>query len=274
MQNHLNSIKKIAKQQDGKKEMSMKKFISWNVNGIRACVKKGFMDSFNSLDADIFCIQESKLQDGQIELELDGYHQYWNYSEKKGYSGTAVFSKVEPISVTYGIGSEEHDSEGRAITLEFDDFYFVNVYVPNAQEELKRLSFRMEWEDTFRQYLLELDTKKPVVFCGDLNVAHNEIDLKNPKPNVGRPGFSNEEREKFSTLLDSGFTDTFRYFYPTLEGAYSWWTYRFNARANNAGWRIDYFCVSNRLCDKLKDAKIHADIYGSDHCPVEVEIDI
>lgn len=252
----------------------MKKFISWNVNGIRACVKKGFMDSFNSLDADIFCIQESKLQDGQIELELDGYHQYWNYAEKKGYSGTAVFSKVEPISVTYGIGSEEHDSEGRAITLEFDDFYFVNVYVPNAQEELKRLSFRMEWEDTFRQYLLELDTKKSVVFCGDLNVAHNEIDLKNPKPNVGRPGFSNEEREKFSTLLDSGFTDTFRYFYPTLEGAYSWWTYRFNARANNAGWRIDYFCVSNRLCDKLKDAKIHADIYGSDHCPVEVEIDI
>lgn len=252
----------------------MKKFISWNVNGIRACVKKGFVDSFNSLDADIFCIQESKLQEGQIELELDGYHQYWNYAEKKGYSGTAVFSKQEPISVTYGIGSDEHDSEGRAITLEFDDFYFVNVYVPNAQEELKRLSFRMKWEDTFREHLLELDSKKPVVFCGDLNVAHKEIDLKNPKPNVGRPGFSDEEREKFSTLLDSGFTDTFRHFYPDLEGAYSWWTYRFNARANNAGWRIDYFCVSNRLCDKLLDAKIHADIYGSDHCPVEVTIDI
>lgn len=252
----------------------MKKFISWNVNGIRACVKKGFVDSFNSLDADIFCIQESKLQEGQIELELDGYHQYWNYAEKKGYSGTAVFSKQEPISVTYGIGSDEHDSEGRAITLEFDDFYFVNVYVPNAQEELKRLSFRMKWEDTFREHLLELDKKKPVVFCGDLNVAHKEIDLKNPKPNVGRPGFSDEEREKFSTLLDSGFTDTFRHFYPDLEGAYSWWTYRFNARANNAGWRIDYFCVSNRLCDKLLDAKIHADIYGSDHCPVEVTIDI
>ncbi len=252
----------------------MKKFISWNVNGIRACVKKGFVDSFNSLDADIFCIQESKLQEGQIELELDGYHQYWNYAEKKGYSGTAVFSKQEPISVTYGIGSDEHDSEGRAITLEFDDFYFVNVYVPNAQEELKRLSFRMKWEDTFREHLLELDKKKPVVFCGDLNVAHKEIDLKNPKPNVGRPGFSNEEREKFSTLLDSGFTDTFRHFYPELEGAYSWWTYRFNARANNAGWRIDYFCVSNRISDKLLDAKIHADIYGSDHCPVEITIDI
>ncbi|MFY9197804.1 MAG: exodeoxyribonuclease III [Acutalibacteraceae bacterium] len=254
--------------------MYMKKFISWNVNGIRACVKKGFVDSFNSLDADIFCIQESKLQEGQIELELDGYHQYWNYAEKKGYSGTAVFSKQEPISVTYGIGSDEHDSEGRAITLEFDDFYFVNVYVPNAQEELKRLSFRMKWEDTFREHLLELDKKKPVVFCGDLNVAHKEIDLKNPKPNVGRPGFSNEEREKFSTLLDSGFTDTFRHFYPELEGAYSWWTYRFNARANNAGWRIDYFCVSNRISDKLLDAKIHADIYGSDHCPVEITIDI
>jgi len=252
----------------------MKKFISWNVNGIRACVKKGFVDSFNSLDADIFCIQESKLQEGQIELELDGYHQYWNYAEKKGYSGTAVFSKQEPISVTYGIGSDEHDSEGRAITLEFDDFYFVNVYVPNAQEELKRLSFRMKWEDTFREHLLELDKKKPVVFCGDLNVAHKEIDLKNPKPNVGRPGFSDEEREKFSTLLDSGFTDTFRHFYPDLEGAYSWWTYRFNARANNAGWRIDYFCVSNRISDKLLDAKIHADIYGSDHCPVEITIDI
>ncbi len=252
----------------------MKRFISWNVNGIRACVKKGFVESFYSLDADIFCIQESKLQEGQIELELDGYYQYWNYAEKKGYSGTAIFSRQEPISVTYGIGSEQHDIEGRAITLEFDDYYFVNVYVPNAQEELKRLSFRMEWEDRFREHLLELDKKKPVIFCGDLNVAHNEIDLKNPKANVGRAGFSDEEREKFSKLLESGFTDTFRYFYPTLEGMYSWWTYRFNARANNAGWRIDYFCVSDRLCDKLCDAKIHTDILGSDHCPVEITINI
>lgn len=252
----------------------MKRFVSWNVNGIRACVVKGFTDSFYALDADVFCIQESKLQEGQIDLDLNRYYQYWNYAEKKGYSGTAIFSKQEPISVTYGIGSEPHDSEGRAITLEFDDYYFVTVYTPNAQDGLKRLDFRMEWENIFRSYLLELNSSKPVIFCGDLNVAHNEIDLKNPKPNVGSPGFSNEERAKFTELLNSGFTDTFRYFYPTLEGAYSWWSYRSNARANNTGWRIDYFCVSNRLCDKLLDAKIHPHIFGSDHCPVEVTIDI
>jgi len=252
----------------------MKRFVSWNVNGIRACVGKGFTDSFYALDADVFCIQESKLQATQIDLELDGYYQYWNYAEKKGYSGTAIFSKQEPISIIYGIGSEPHDSEGRAITLEFEDYYVVTVYTPNAQEDLKRLDFRMEWEDNFRNYLLELDAQKSVIFCGDLNVAHTEIDLKNPKPNVGKPGFSNEERAKFTELLNSGFIDTFRYFYPNLESAYSWWSYRFNARANNAGWRIDYFCVSDRLCNKLLDAKIHPDIFGSDHCPVEVTIDI
>ncbi|MEG2015520.1 MAG: exodeoxyribonuclease III [Oscillospiraceae bacterium] len=252
----------------------MKKFISWNVNGIRACVTKNFLQSFAALDADIFCIQESKLQEGQIDLNLDGYYQFWSYALKKGYSGTAIFSKQKPLSVTYGIGSEHHDNEGRAVTLEFDDYYVVTVYTPNAQEELKRLDFRMEWEDNFREYLLNLDSKKPVIFCGDLNVAHNEIDLKNPKPNMGKPGFSNEERQKFSLLLDSGFVDTFRYFYPDLNGAYSWWSYRFNARANNAGWRIDYFCVSDRLKNKLCDAKIHADIFGSDHCPVEVTIEI
>ncbi len=252
----------------------MKRFISWNVNGIRACVQKDFLNSFYNLDADVFCLQETKLQEGQIDLPLKGYNQYWNYAVKKGYSGTAVFSKQEPISVSYGIGSELHDNEGRAITLEFEKFYVVTVYTPNAQEELKRLDFRMDWEDKFRAYLLELDSKKPVIFCGDLNVAHKEIDLKNPKPNVGKPGFSNEEREKFSILLDSGFTDSFRYFYPDLEAAYSWWSYRFNARANNAGWRIDYFCVSNRIAENMCDAKIHSDIYGSDHCPVEVTIDI
>ena len=246
----------------------MKRFISWNVNGIRACVKKNFVESFEELDADIFCVQETKLQEGQIDLELEGYHQYWNYAEKKGYSGTAIFSKEEPIDVKYGIGSEAHDAEGRAITLEFEDFYIVNVYTPNAQPELKRLDFRMEWENNFREYLLELDKNKPVVFCGDFNVAHNEIDLKNPKPNIGKPGFSNEEREKFSILLSSGFTDTFRHFYPDATGMYSWWSYRFKARENNAGWRIDYFCSSNSLCDKLIDAKIHADIMCSDHCPV------
>lgn len=252
----------------------MKRFISWNVNGIRACVQKDFLNSFYNLDADVFCLQETKLQEGQIDLPLKGYNQYWNYAVKKGYSGTAVFSKQEPISVSYGIGSELHDNEGRAITLEFEKFYVVTVYTPNAQEELKRLDFRMDWEDKFRAYLLELDSEKPVIFCGDLNVAHKEIDLKNPKPNVGKPGFSNEEREKFSILLDSGFTDSFRYFYPDLEAAYSWWSYRFNARANNAGWRIDYFCVSNRIAENMCDAKIHSDIYGSDHCPVEVTIDI
>ena len=252
----------------------MKKFISWNVNGIRACEKKGFRESFETLDADIFCLQETKLQEGQISLELDGYNQYWNYAEKKGYSGTAVFSKEKPLSVKYGLGSPDHDSEGRAITLEFENFYFITVYVPNAQEELKRLSFRMEWEDIFRNYVVTLNKKKPVVFCGDLNVAHKEIDLKNPKPNVGKPGFSNEERGKFTELLDAGFTDTFRYKYPDLTGAYSWWSYRFNSRANNAGWRIDYFVVSNDIREKICDAKIHTEIFGSDHCPVELLLDI
>ena len=252
----------------------MKKFISWNVNGIRACEKKGFRESFDALDADIFCLQETKLQEGQINLDLEGYHQYWNYAERKGYSGTAVFTKERPLSVSYGFGSPEHDSEGRAITLEFDKYYFIPVYVPNSQEELKRLSFRMDWEDRFRSYIVALNKKKPVIFCGDLNVAHNEIDLKNPKPNVGKAGFSNEEREKFTKLLGSGFTDTFRYKYPDLTGAYSWWSYRFNARANNAGWRIDYFVVSNDIREKIQDAKIHTEIFGSDHCPVELTIEI
>lgn len=252
----------------------MKRFVSWNVNGIRACVKKNFIESFNSLDADIFCIQETKLQKGQIDLDLEGYHQYWNYAEKKGYSGTAVFTKEEPINVFYGINSKIHDCEGRAITLEFSDFYIVNVYVPNAQHELKRLDFRMDWEDKFREYVINLNKKKPVIFCGDLNVAHKEIDLKNPKNNIGNPGFSYEERDKFSNLLSSGFTDTFRYFYPNQENIYSWWSYRFAAREKNIGWRIDYFCTSNSLCSKLVDAKIHTEIYGSDHCPVEVIINI
>lgn len=252
----------------------MKKFISWNVNGIRACEKKGFRESFDALDADIFCLQETKLQEGQIDLELPGYHQYWNYAEKKGYSGTAIFTKEQPIDVTYGLDRVELDSEGRAITLEFPDFFFITVYVPNAQDELKRIDFRMAWEDRFREYVSELSKKKPVIFCGDLNVAHNEIDLKNPKPNVGKPGFSNEERGKFNELLAAGFTDTFRYKYPDLEGAYSWWSYRFNARANNAGWRIDYFVVSNDIANKIADAKIHSDIFGSDHCPVELTINI
>lgn len=252
----------------------MKRFVSWNVNGIRACVKKNFLESFKELDADVFCIQETKLQEGQIELELDGYYQYWNYAEKKGYSGTAMFTKEEPLNVIYGIGSDCHDSEGRAITLEYENYYIVTVYVPNAQQELKRLDFRMDWEDKFKEYLLKLNEKKPVIFCGDLNVAHKEIDLKNPKTNVGNPGFSNEERDKFTVLLSSGFTDTYRHFYPEKEGIYSWWSYRFKARQNNAGWRIDYFCASNSIEDKLVDAKIHTDILGSDHCPVEVEIEI
>lgn len=252
----------------------MKRFVSWNVNGIRACVKKDFVESFYLLDADIFCIQETKLQEGQIDLQLEGYHQYWNYAEKKGYSGTAIFTKEQPINVIYGISSDVHDCEGRAITLEFDNFYIVNVYVPNSQHELKRLDFRMDWEDKFREHILNLDKNKPVVFCGDLNVAHNEIDLKNPKNNIGNPGYSYEERDKFSTLLSSGFTDTFRYFYPELENSYSWWSYRFSARAKNIGWRIDYFCTSDRISSKLVDAKIHAEIYGSDHCPVEVSIEI
>ena len=250
------------------------KLISWNVNGIRACVTKGFLDYFNEMDADIFCIQESKLQAGQIDLHLEGYHQYWNYAEKKGYSGTAIFTKEEPLNVSYGIGIEEHDKEGRVITLEFDKFYMVTVYTPNSKNELARLDYRMVWEDAFREYLLELDKKKPVIICGDLNVAHKEIDLKNPKTNLRNAGFTEEERSKFTELLNAGFTDTFRYFYPDLTGVYSWWSYRFKAREKNAGWRIDYFLVSNSLKDKLEDAKIHTEVLGSDHCPVEVTINI
>ena len=251
----------------------MKKFISWNVNGIRACVTKGFLEAFAELDADIFCLQETKLQAGQIDMPLEGYYQYWNYAEKKGYSGTAIFTKEEPISVKYGMGIEEHDTEGRLITLEFEDFYFVTCYTPNAQDGLKRLDYRMQWEDAFREYLLELDKSKPVLICGDLNVAHEEIDLKNPKSNRGNAGFSDEERGKFSQLLDSGFTDSFRYLYPDLEGAYSWWSYRFQARAKNAGWRIDYFLVSERIKEQIKEAKIHSEIFGSDHCPVELVLE-
>lgn len=249
------------------------KFISWNVNGLRACVQKGFLDFFNSIDADFFCIQESKLQAGQIDLDLPSYHQYWNYAEKKGYSGTAIFAKNEPLSVSYGIGIEEHDKEGRVITLEYDNFYLVTCYTPNSQNELKRLPYRMQWEDDFREYLKTLDAKKPVVLCGDLNVAHNEIDLKNPKTNRKNAGFSDEERAKMTELLGSGFTDTFRYFYPDAEGIYSWWSYRFKAREKNAGWRIDYFITSKRINDKLKKAAIHTDVLGSDHCPVEVDIE-
>ena len=249
------------------------KLISWNVNGIRACVKKGFLDFFKETDADIFCLQETKLQEGQIELELEGYHQYWNYAERKGYSGTATFTKQEPLSVSYGLGIEEHDQEGLIITLEFDNFYMVTVYTPNSKNELLRLDYRMVWEDEFRSYLLRLNETKPVIVCGDLNVAHQEIDLKNPKTNQKNAGFTIEERTKMSTLLDSGFIDTFRFFYPELEGAYSWWSYRFNARKNNAGWRIDYFLTSQELKENLKDAKIHSDILGSDHCPVELDIE-
>lgn len=248
------------------------KLISWNVNGLRACVNKGFLDFFKEIDADIFCIQESKLQEGQITLDLDGYHQYWNYAEKKGYSGTAVFTREEPICVAYGIGREEHDREGRVITLEYSEFYLVTVYTPNSQNELARLSYRMQWEEDFLAYLKRLEEKKPVIFCGDLNVAHKEIDLKNPKTNRKNAGFTDEEREKFSQLLDAGFIDTFRYFYPEQEGIYSWWSYRFKAREKNAGWRIDYFCVSECLKEKLLDAKIHTEIMGSDHCPVELDI--
>ncbi|MGN0377529.1 MAG: exodeoxyribonuclease III [Suilimivivens sp.] len=252
----------------------MKKFISWNVNGLRACMGKGFIDFVNTENADIFCIQESKLQAGQIELDLPGYHQYWNYAEKKGYSGTAVFTKEEPLSVTYGIGLEKHDHEGRVITLEFENFYMITVYTPNSQDELKRLSYRMEWEDDFLAYLKKLEEKKPVIFCGDLNVAHREIDLKNPKTNRQNAGFTDEEREKFTALTEAGFIDTFRYFYPDLEGAYSWWSYRFHAREKNAGWRIDYFMVSESLKDILKDALIYKDIFGSDHCPVGLLLDL
>lgn len=254
--------------------MPIKTFVSWNVNGIRACVGKGFSDTFASLDADIFCLQETKVQAGQFEIELPGYKQYWNFAERKGYSGTAVFTRLAPLSVTYGIGTPEHDDEGRVITLEFESCYFITVYTPNAQEGLARIDHRMRWEDAFRAYLKALDAKKPVIFCGDLNVAYNEIDLRHPKANRGNAGFSDEERGKFSELLAAGFTDTYRFFYPALESAYTWWSYRFNARANNAGWRIDYFLVSDRLKDKLIDSKIHPEIFGSDHCPVELKIDI
>ena len=248
------------------------KLISWNVNGLRACVNKGFMDVFRQLDADIFCIQESKLQEGQIELPLDGYYQYWNYAKKKGYSGTALFSKEEPLSVSYGMGLEEHDQEGRVITAEYGDYYVVTCYTPNSQNELARLPYRMEWEDAFLGYLKGLEAKKPVIFCGDLNVAHQEIDLKNPKTNRNNAGFTDQEREKFSRLLDAGFIDTYRYFYPDAEGVYSWWSYRFKAREKNAGWRIDYFCVSESLKERLVSASIHTEITGSDHCPVELVI--
>ena len=248
------------------------KFISWNVNGIRACLTKGFMDFFNNEDADIFCLQETKVQAGQVELDLKGYHQYWNYAEKKGYSGTAVFTKQEPLSVRYGLGIEEHDKEGRVITLEFPDFYFITVYTPNSKTELERLDYRMVWEDEFRKYMKDLEKEKPVVVCGDLNVAHKEIDLKNPKTNRKNAGFTDEERNKFTELMDAGFIDTFRYFYPEQEGLYSWWSYRFKAREKNAGWRIDYFLTSASIKDRLVSAKIHAEILGSDHCPVELVI--
>lgn len=251
----------------------MKKMISWNVNGLRACVGKGFLDYFKEADADVFCIQESKLQEGQIELDLPGYYQYWNYAEKKGYSGTALFTKEEPVSVFYGMGQEEHDHEGRVIAAEFKDYYVVTCYTPNSQNELARLPYRMEWEDAFRGYLKKLEETKPVIFCGDFNVAHKEIDLKNPKTNRKNAGFTDEEREKFSRLLEAGFLDTYRYFYPDQEEVYSWWSYRFSARQKNAGWRIDYFCVSESLKDRLKDARIHTEVMGSDHCPVELLIE-
>ena len=250
------------------------KLISWNVNGLRACVTKGFLDYFKEQDADILCIQESKLQEGQISLDLEGYYDYWNYAEKKGYSGTAIFTKEKPTNVFYGMGIEEHDKEGRLITLEFEKYFMVTVYTPNSQGELKRLPYRMKWEDAFREYLLKLDEKKPVIICGDLNVAHKEIDLKNPKTNRKNAGFTDEEREKLTELLDAGFVDSFRYIHPNEEGRYSWWSYRFNARKNNAGWRIDYFLVSERIKENIKDADIHSEVLGSDHCPVTLEIEL
>lgn len=249
------------------------KMISWNINGLRACVTKGFEDVFKNMDADFFSLQETKLQQGQIDFAPEGYYSYWNYAEKKGYSGTAVFTKIKPLSVSYGLGIEEHDKEGRLITLETEDFYYVTCYTPNSQDGLKRLSYRMEWEDALRAYFKELEKKKPVVYCGDLNVAHNEIDLKNPKTNRKNAGFTDEERGKMTELLSSGFVDTFRYLYPEAEGIYSWWSYRFRAREKNAGWRIDYFIVSESLKDRIKGAKIHTDIFGSDHCPVELIIE-
>ena len=250
------------------------KFISWNVNGLRACVQKGFLDFFHSADADFFCLQETKLQADQIDLDLPGYYQYWNYAEKKGYSGTAIFCKEQPISVSYGIGIPEMDTEGRVITLEYEQFYLVTCYTPNSQRELTRLDYRMQWEEAFAQYLCGLDSKKPVIFCGDLNVAHKEIDLKNPSSNHHSAGFTNEERTAFTDLLAKGFTDTYRHLYPDATGVYSWWSYMFQARKNNAGWRIDYFVVSNRFASKIINADIHTDIMGSDHCPVSVELDI
>ena len=249
------------------------RLISWNVNGLRAVMGKNFMEFFNDIDADIFCLQETKLQEGQIEMDLPGYYQYWNYADKKGYSGTAIFTKKEPISVSYGLDIDEHDHEGRVITLEFNDFYMVTVYTPNSQDELKRLDYRMKWEDDFREYLTELNKRKPVIVTGDMNVAHKEIDLKNPKTNRRNAGFTDEERSKMTQLLESGFIDTFRYFYPDMEGIYSWWSYRFKAREKNAGWRIDYFLASADMESRLKDAKIHTEVFGSDHCPVELEID-
>lgn len=248
------------------------KLISWNVNGLRACMDKGFMDFFKEMDADVFCLQETKLQAGQIEMDLPGYHQYWNYAEKKGYSGTAMFTKTEPLNVTYGIGIEEHDKEGRVITAEFEEYYVVTVYTPNSQRELARLDYRMQWEESFLNYIKGLDEKKPVIFCGDLNVAHKEIDLKNPKTNHKNAGFTDEERACFSKVLENGFVDTFRYFYPEMKDIYSWWSYMFQARAKNAGWRIDYFVTSQRLNEKLEDAKIHTTVMGSDHCPVELTL--
>ena len=247
------------------------KLISWNVNGLRACMKKGFEEYFKEVDADIFCVQETKLQEGQIDFQPEGYECYWNYAEKKGYSGTAVFTKKKPLEVVYGIGIDEHDHEGRVITLEYEDFYFVTVYTPNSQSELARLPYRMQWEDAFRDYLKELDAHKPVIMTGDLNVAHQEIDLKNPKTNKKNAGFTQEERDKFTELLDAGFVDSFRYFYPDKTGAYSWWSYRFKAREKDAGWRIDYFVVSDRIKEQMKDALIYKEVMGSDHCPVGLE---
>lgn len=251
----------------------MSKFISWNVNGLRAATGKGFWDYFDAADADIFCLQEIKLSEGQFDTEKEGYHVYWNYAMKKGYSGTAIFSKKEPISVTYGIGIEEHDNEGRVITLEFEDYYFITCYTPNSQSELKRLDYRMKWEDDFRNYLCKLNESKGVILCGDLNVAHEEIDIKNPKTNRHNAGFTDEERGKMTELLNSGFVDSFRYFYPDKTDIYSWWSYRFKAREKNAGWRIDYFIVSDNLKGRMTDAKIHTDVFGSDHCPIELDLD-
>ena len=251
----------------------MSKFISWNVNGLRAAVDKGFWDYFDAADADIFCLQEIKLSEGQFDTEKEGYHVYWNYAMKKGYSGTAIFSKKEPISVTYGIGIDEHDNEGRVITLEFEDYYFITCYTPNSQSELKRLDYRMKWEDDFRNYLCKLNESKGVILCGDLNVAHEEIDIKNPKTNRHNAGFTDEERGKMTELLNSGFVDSFRYFYPDKTDIYSWWSYRFKAREKNAGWRIDYFIVSDNLKGRMTDAKIHTDVFGSDHCPIELDLD-